>query len=140
VDPGEEIVKRRKGTGERRDERGMVEKFEDLKVWQRGVRLAIQIYKMFSDCRDFGFKDQITRSALSIASNIAEGYERGSNNEFIRFLNIAKGSCGELRTQMFIALRIGYVEKDKGEELIEESREISAMLGGLITTRREKFK
>jgi len=118
----------------------MVEKFEDLKVWQRGVRLAIQIYKMFSDCRDFGFKDQITRSALSIASNIAEGYERGSNNEFIRFLNIAKGSCGELRTQMFIALRIGYVEKDKGEELIEESREISAMLGGLITTRREKFK
>lgn len=95
---------------------------------------------MFSSCKDFSFKDQITRSALSIGSNIAEGYERGSNNEFIRFLNIAKGSCGELRTQMFIALEIGYVEKDKGKELIEKSREISAMLNGLIRTRKEKFK
>jgi len=118
----------------------MVSRFEDLEVWKRSTRLAVDVYKVFSDCRDFGFKDQITRSALSIPSNIAEGYERSSNNEFIRFLNIAKGSCGELRTQIYIALEIGYLNEEEGERLIEESQEISAMLSGLIKTRRERFK
>lgn len=118
----------------------MVGKFEDLEVWRRAVRLAIQVYEIFSDCKDFGFKDQITRSALSIASNIAEGYERGSNNEFIRFLSIAKGSCRELRTQAYVASEIGYIGKEEGLRLVEETRELSAMLSGLIRTRRERFR
>jgi len=80
-----------------------------------------------------------TRSALSIASNIAEGYERDSNNEFIRFLNIAKGSCGELRTQLYIAMEIGYAEKNNGMRLVEDTRAISAMLTNLVKTRRQRF-
>ena len=117
----------------------MISKFEDLEVWKRAARLAVDVYKMFSDCKDFGFKDQVTRSALSVASNIAEGYERGSNNDFIRFLNIARGSCGELRTQICIGIEIGYVEKGIGMRLIEETKHISAMLTNLIRTRRERF-
>jgi len=117
----------------------MVGRFEDLEVWRRAVRLTIRVYEVFSGCRDFGFKDQITRSGLSIASNIAEGYERGSNREFIRFLNIAKGSCGELRTQFYVASEVGYISKAEGRVMLKETRELSAMLNGLIRTRRERF-
>ena len=117
----------------------MIKSFEDLDVWKRAARLAVDVYKAFMDCKDFGFKDQVTRSAVSIASNIAEGYDRGSNNEFLRFLRIAKGSCGELRTQLYIALEIGYLGEEEGRRLIGETREISSMLGGLIKTRRERF-
>ena len=117
----------------------MIKSFEDLDVWKRAARLAVDVYKAFSDCKDFGFKDQITRSALSIASNIAEGYERDSNNEFIRFLNIAKGSCGELRTQLYIAMEIGYAEKNNGMRLVEDTRAISAMLTNLGKTRTQRF-
>ncbi len=74
--------------------------FEDLKVWKCSSRLCAEVYKAFKDNRDWGFKDQITRSALSVPSNIAEGYERNSRKEYVRFLKIAKGSCGELRTQL----------------------------------------
>src|SRR6478672_7436693 len=70
--------------------------FEDLEVWQRGCRLAVDIFETFSSCRNFTMQDQIQRAALSIPSNVAEGYERDSNKEFVRFLNISKGSCGEL--------------------------------------------
>ena len=75
--------------------------FENLKVWKRSSRLCANLYKAFSESRDWEFKSQITRSALSIPSNIAEGYERNSTNEYMRFLKIAKGSCGELRTQLY---------------------------------------
>ncbi|MEZ9006725.1 four helix bundle protein [Vibrio sp. 10N.247.311.59] len=72
-------------------------RFEDLDVWKRSARLSVEVYRHFKESRDFGFKDQITRSSLSISSNIAEGYERRSNKELINFLSYAKGSCGELR-------------------------------------------
>lgn len=84
-------------------------KFEDLEVWKRSVRLSSELYKSFTDCKDFGFKDQITRSGLSIPSNIAEGSERSSQKDFIRFLHYAKGSCAELRTQIYIGIEIGYI-------------------------------
>jgi len=74
-------------------------RFKDLDVWKRAARLSTTIYQNLAGCRDFAYKDQVTRSALSVASNIAEGYERDSNRDRIRFLNYAKGSCGELRTQ-----------------------------------------
>jgi four helix bundle protein len=82
--------------------------------------------------RDFGFKDQITRSALSIPSNIAEGFERNSHKEFANFLKYAKGSAGELRTQIYLGIRVGYTEKESGEKWVRESEELSRMLFALI--------
>lgn len=114
--------------------------FEELEVWKRGCRVAVEIYEMMKDCRDFGLKDQITRSAVSIASNIAEGAERDSKPEFIRFLNIAKGSAAELRTQLYIAQRIGTLTPSDTKILITELKQISAMLQGLIKSIRSQLK
>ncbi len=105
--------------------------FEDLEVWQRGCRLAVDIFQTFASCRNFTMQDQVQRAALSVPSNVAEGYERNSNKEFIRFLNIAKGSCGELRTQIYISRKLDFVTKADFERLIAECKEISAMLHGL---------
>ena len=110
----------------------MVKRFEDLDIWKKAFKLSIEIYKLFSNCRDFGFKDQITRSALSIPSNISEGFERNSKKEFIHFLHFSKGSSGESRTQLYIAVELGYIDKEKGLELIKQAVEISAMIAGLI--------
>lgn len=109
--------------------------FEDLEVWQRSMRLSSEVYNALKGLRDYGFRDQITRSSLSISSNIAEGFERGSNREFIRFLYYAKGSCGELRSQTYIGLKIGYLNKSTGASWLEETKQLSAMIAGLITTR-----
>ena len=105
--------------------------FEDLEVWQRGCRLTVDMFKAFASCKNFGFKDQIQRAALSISSNIAEGSERGSSKDFAHFLNIAKGSCGELRTQLYIARKLDLLTKLAFDALIRESKELSAMLEGL---------
>jgi four helix bundle protein len=105
---------------------------ERLEVWKRSCRLSVELYRLLAGCGDFGFKDQITRSALSVPSNIAEGYERDSAREFSRFLKIAKGSCGELRTQLYIGVKAGFIEKSKALGMIEEAAEISRMIQGLI--------
>lgn len=110
-----------------------IERFEDLQIWQDGVELAILIYASFRESRDFGFRDQIQRASVSIPSNIAEGFDRLSNNEFIRFLKIAKGSCAELRTQLIIAQKIGLL--DEPSELIERSKKLSAMIQKMIAYR-----
>lgn len=81
---------------------------ENLDVWKRSCRLSVEVYRNFADCRDFGFKDQITRSSLSIGSNIAEGMEKESNKEKMRFIEIAKGSAAELITQVYIGIEIEY--------------------------------
>lgn len=107
-------------------------RFEDLEVWKRSARLSSNIYKHFRSCKNYGFKDQITRSSLSIPSNIAEGYERFSNKETKQFLYYSKGSCGELRTQLYIAMDIELIDKQVALEWIEETVEISKMLYGLI--------
>jgi four helix bundle protein len=109
-------------------------KFEDMEIWKRSARLSGELYKSFSDCRDFGFRDQITRSGLSVLRNIAEGSERGSKKDFMRFLQYAKGSCGELRTQIYIGMDIGYIDQLKGKAWVNETREISAMLVGFINS------
>ncbi|HEV2803925.1 MAG TPA: four helix bundle protein [Chthoniobacterales bacterium] len=105
--------------------------FEDLEVWQRGCRLTVDIFKAFRSCKEFTLKDQIQRAALSIPSNVAEGAERGSNKDFAHFLNISKGSCGELRTQLYIARKLDFVPNSDFEKLVTESKELSAMLEGL---------
>lgn len=105
--------------------------FEDLEVWQRGCRLAVEIFQKFAGCKNFTLKDQVQRAALSVPSNIAEGAERGSNKDFAHFLNFSKGSCGELRTQLYIARKLEYITKTAFNQLIAESRELSSMLEGL---------
>ena len=109
-----------------------MEAFEQLDVWKRSCRLCVVIYRAFGSCRDYGFKDQVCRAALSIASNIAEGYERNSSKEFARLLKIAKGSCGELRTQLYISAEVGLLERPQAAEFVKETGEISRMLQGLI--------
>ena len=110
--------------------------FEDLDVWKRSARLSAEIYKQTQSLKDFGFRDQLTRAGLSVPSNIAEGMERTSDKEKCRFLDIAKSSCAELRTQTYIGIEIEYIEKTTGNKWVTESREISAMLVGLIRTLR----
>jgi four helix bundle protein len=105
--------------------------FEDLEMWQRGCRLAVDVFKTFANCRNFTMQDQVQRATLSIPSNVAEGYERNSDKEFVRFLNIAKGSGGELRTQLYISRRLEFLTKTDFNRLVTDSKEISKMLHGL---------
>ncbi len=110
----------------------MDETFEKLGVWRRSHALSIEIYRLLTDCRDWGFKDQITRSANSISDNIAEGAERRGKTEFKQFLGYAKGSAGEIRSQALRALALGYLSIETGQRLTAELREISRMIHGLI--------
>ena len=100
-------------------------------VWQRSHALSIEVYRLLSDCRDWGFKDQITRSANSIADNIAEGAERPGKAEYRQFIGYAKGSAGETRSQMRRAEALGYIAPSDSKRLIAELLEISRMLKGL---------
>ncbi|MEH6396249.1 four helix bundle protein [Pseudoalteromonas sp.] len=109
-------------------------RFEQLHVWQRSADLACEVYIHFKTSKEFGLKDQITRSALSISSNIAEGHERKTTKDYARFLSYAKGSCGELRSQLQIACKIGEIEEASAVNWINESIEISKMLTGLMNT------
>jgi len=108
----------------------MFQSFEDLEVWKRSCQLSVRIYELLSECRDFGLRDQMQRSAVSIASNIAEGAERGGK-DFQRFLKIARGSAAELRTQCYIACKINVLTHEQAIPLVAELKEISKMLTGL---------
>lgn len=116
----------------------MYQSYESLEVWQKSVDLSVCIYKSMRDCRDYGFKDQICRASVSVPSNIAEGMERDSVKETIHFLHIAKGSCAEVRTQLLIAQRVGYLEEPTFVEFKEHAESISRMLHGLIKSRKPK--
>ncbi len=114
--------------------------FRDLVVWQKAKELAVIVYKETDSGafgRDFSLSDQIRRSAVSIASNLAEGDERDTDKESVRFFYIAKGSLAELRTQLQIAHEIGYLEKDVYEKYEADCGIIGKMIGSLIKTRRE---
>jgi four helix bundle protein len=110
--------------------------YENLEVWRRAKNLSVEIYRCTAGVRDFGFRDQITRSGLSVPSNIAEGFERESARECVNFLSYAKGSTGELRTQIYIGKEIGYVPEKLADLWINETIEIGSMLRGLIKNKR----
>ncbi|QOR62603.1 four helix bundle protein [Sulfurovum sp. ST-21] len=110
---------------------------ENLDVWKRSCRLSVEVYKNFAELKDYGFKDQITRSSLSIASNIAEGLEKDSAKEKVRFIEIARGSTAELITQVYIGIEIGYIEKSMGLKWVKELNDISKMLNGLKKSYKE---
>jgi len=112
----------------------LFKKLEEIEVWKRGCRLAVEVYRIAEKdplAKNWGLRDQIQRAAISIPSNIAEGYERDSSAEFRRFLLIAKGSCGELRTQLYIIKALGLLSEEDTKSLIQECIEISSMLKGL---------
>lgn len=106
----------------------MGKSFEDLDVWQRSRTLAVQVCRAFKDCRDFGFRDQITRSAVSVPSNIAEGAERNTKPEFVQFLGYAKGSLAELRTQLTIARDLEYLSPSQAAAMLDEGEQLGRML------------
>ncbi len=117
--------------------------FEDLDVWKAGCQLAVDVCVATSESKLFALRDQMQRSAISIPSNIAEGCERDSTPDFIKFLRYSKGSCGELRTQLYIAER---VQKQLGQpiisgsrEMISETRKISKMLQSLINALKRRL-
>ncbi len=105
-----------------------VEKFEDLLCWQRARELVKGIYKEFWECRDFGLKDQIQRAAVSVMSNIAEGFESGTREEFVNYLYIAKASAGEVRSQLYIAHDVGYLNIEKFKYLNSLAVECSKLI------------
>lgn len=111
--------------------------FEGLAVWQRSKLIAVEVCRASTSCKDWGFRDQIMRSAVSVPSNIAEGAERNGAKEFINFLGIAKGSLGELRSQVMIGLELGYFGSELAQQWITETRELSRMLHGLIRSLRD---
>ena len=111
-----------------------VGRFEDLVAWQRGMDLAVNVYELSRQgrfARDFALSDQIHRAGISVPSNIAEGFERGSRAEFHRFLTIAKGSCGELRTQIHLAKRLGYLTDETAAAALDEAEQTSRIINKL---------
>ena len=119
----------------------MFKRIEDIQVWKIGCRLAVEIYKLTATepfTKDWGMRDQLRRAALSIPSNVAEGFERESTAEFKRFLLIAKGSCGELRTQLYLAQAIDYISKSESEKLTEAYLKLSSQISSLVSHLRKQ--
>lgn len=112
--------------------------FEDLVIWQEGMKICYQIYDALEQCHDFGLRNQMERSAVSVPSNIAEGYELSSDRAFIRHLYIAKGSAAELRTQLYIAIRQKYISQEIGTELLAHTKKLSGMIQKFINARKKR--
>ena len=116
-------------------EKKKIETFEDLQVWQKGIELVKQVYLLTKDgdlSKDFGLRDQLRRASVSVPTNIAEGFERYSRKEYVHFLNIAKGSAGEVRSLLRVALEVGYLDKSKYDELYSYAIGLSRMLSTQI--------
>lgn len=116
-----------------------METFEKLDVWREARILAAEVYRSFHFCRDFSFRDQVHRAALSVPANIAEGVERNSAAEFKNFLGIAKGSAGELRTFLRIAGDLAYLEKDRQAQLLDHCIRLSKRIHCLIASLENRY-
>ncbi|BAY79208.1 S23 ribosomal protein (plasmid) [Nostoc linckia NIES-25] len=124
-------------------ERKKIETFEDLKVWQKGIDLVKQIYLRTKEgelSKDFGLRDQLRRASVSIPTNIAEGFERYSRKEYLNFLNIAKGSAGEVRSLLRVALEVGYLDQPTYTQLSNQAMELSRMLSNQIQSINQSLK
>ena len=111
-----------------------VERFEELIAWQKARVLTAEIYKATTDGdfgRDFGLKNQIQRAAVSVMSNLAEGFERGRPAEFHQFLSVSKASCAELRSQLYVAFDVGYLDEIPFKKLMALAQEVARIIGGL---------
>jgi four helix bundle protein len=120
-----------------------IKKFEELNIWKLALKITKEIYdltakKKFS--RDFKLRDQIRGAIISVSSNIVEGFEKNNNNEFIRFLKIAKGSVGETRNQLYIALSVGYITNQEFEKINKELEDLASQIGAFIVYLEKKKK
>lgn len=111
-----------------------VERFEEIIAWQKAKVFSINVYSTFRVCKDYSFKNQIERASVSVMNNIAEGYERKTNNEFRQFLFIAKGSAAECRSMLDLALALNYITEENFDRLYHQAEEISKILSGFIKT------
>lgn len=116
-----------------------METFEKLEVWREGKDLAVEVYRSFRACRDFSFRDQIHRAALSVPANIAEGAERNTAAEFKNFLGVAKGSAGELRTFLSIAGDLDYLKEDSQAQLLDHCIRLSKKIHCLIVSLENRY-
>ena len=113
----------------------IIQRFEDIVAWQKARELVDKVYKLTSEdkfSRDFVLKDQIRRAAISVMSNIAEGYARQTNREFIQFLYIARGFASETKSQLYVALDLGYISKEEFEKIYETVSEVAKLITGFI--------
>lgn len=120
-----------------------INRFEELRIWKLSLKITKSIYDITSKrefAKDFGLRDQIRRAIVSVSSNIVEGFEKNNNNEFIRFLKISKGSVGEVRNQLHIALTINYITQIEFDNLYKETEDLSKQLGGFISYLEAKRK
>lgn len=115
----------------------IIERFEDIKVWQKSRVFVGKIYDIFVIGKDYSFKDQVCRASVSIMNNIAEGFEKRSDRDFVKYLNISKGSCAEVRSMLYLAKDLGYIGNEDFLGLYKESVEISKMLAGFIKVLRK---
>lgn len=118
-----------------------ITKFEDLNIWKLSLRMTKKIYDITSQggfSKDFGLRDQVRRAMVSVSSNIVEGFEKNNNNEFIRFLRMSKGSSGEVRNQLYIALAVGYMTEEEFATMNKELEELSGQIGAFIAYLEKK--
>jgi four helix bundle protein len=108
------------------------ERFEDIQIWQKAQDLCVLLYLILASNKDFKFRDQLQSAAVSIMNNVAEGFERQNKKEFARFLYIARGSCGEVRSMAYLAVRLKYLSQDQFQDIHNRTTEISRMTHGLI--------
>ena len=119
----------------------MLQSYRDLLVWQRALELAVRIYRLsekFPKSEIYGLTSQVRRAAVSVPSNIAEGYGRGSRKEYLQFLSVAQGSLKELETQIILAQRLSYASEKDAEVTLSASETVGKMLGGLMRSLRTK--
>lgn len=109
-----------------------IEKFEDIEAWKEARKLVKDIYSSFRNIKDYGFRDQIQRAAISVMSNISEGFDRGSNKEFIQYLVISRGSVSEVKSLSYAALDIGYITDESFEKISERCLKITSLINGFI--------
>jgi four helix bundle protein len=107
-----------------------IQKFENIIAWQKAQDIAVDIYQIIGTSRDFGFKDQLTRALVSISNNIAEGFDRSSNAEFIRFLYYSLGSCSEVKSMLYLGNRLEYFSEIQRELYVNQCTEISKIING----------
>lgn len=115
-----------------------IEKFEDVIAWQKAKQLTLALYDIFENSRDFSFRDQIQRASISIMNNIAEGFDRGTDKEFVYFLYIARGSSAEVRSMLYVAVERDYINQQQQQDLVLVTQDISKLLTGFIKTLKPK--
>jgi len=118
-----------------------ISRFEELNIWKLSLKITKEIYDLTAKrefSRDFSLRDQIRRAIISVSSNIVEGFEKNNNNEFIRFLKISKGSAGETRNQLYIALAVSYISKQEFDKVNKELEELTSQIGSFINYLEKK--